>query len=40
MSAKLEIQWTPIPNKFITWGSEIGLYEIVSLRDGSIPSKN
>lgn len=39
MSAKFEIQWTPIQNKFITWGSEIGLYEIVSLRDSNVPSK-
>ncbi|KAF5296730.1 hypothetical protein FQR65_LT10166 [Abscondita terminalis] len=38
MSAKLEIQWTPATNKFLTWGSEFNLYEIVPLRDGCIPT--
>ncbi|KAB0794498.1 hypothetical protein PPYR_11337 [Photinus pyralis] len=38
MSSKLEIQWTPAANKFITWGSELNLYETVSLRDGCIPT--
>ncbi|RZC42359.1 WD repeat-containing protein mio-B [Asbolus verrucosus] len=28
MTSKLEIQWSPITNKFITWGSEICLYEV------------
>ncbi|CAH1154363.1 unnamed protein product [Phaedon cochleariae] len=28
MSGKLEIQWSPIPNKFITWGTEICLHQI------------
>lgn len=28
MTSKLEIQWSPICNKFITWGSEICLYEV------------
>ncbi|KAJ8938879.1 hypothetical protein NQ318_016083 [Aromia moschata] len=32
MSGKLEIQWSPIPNKFITWGSEICLYEVQPAR--------
>ncbi|KAJ8985000.1 hypothetical protein NQ317_016911 [Molorchus minor] len=35
MSGKLEIQWSPIPNKFITWGSEICLYEVQPARDTS-----
>ncbi|XP_018335553.1 GATOR complex protein MIOS [Agrilus planipennis] len=37
MSAKLEIEWTQIANKFITWGSEICLYETEFLKDKTIP---
>ncbi|CAG9854863.1 unnamed protein product [Phyllotreta striolata] len=33
MSGKLEIQWSPITNKFITWGAEIGLYQILPYRE-------
>ncbi|CAH0555566.1 unnamed protein product [Brassicogethes aeneus] len=33
MSGKLEIQWSPIPNRFITWGSDVTLYEVQPLRD-------
>lgn len=28
MSGKLEIQWSPINRKFITWGADINLYQI------------
>lgn len=28
MSGKLEVQWAPISNKFITWGADISLYQI------------
>ncbi|KAG5872709.1 hypothetical protein JTB14_008803 [Gonioctena quinquepunctata] len=36
MSGKLEVQWSPIPNKFITWGAEICLYQIQpNLKDSS-----
>nr|XP_023023937.1 GATOR complex protein MIOS [Leptinotarsa decemlineata] len=28
MAGKLEIQWSSVKNKFITWGAEISLYEI------------
>ncbi|XP_044266200.1 GATOR complex protein MIOS-B [Tribolium madens] len=38
MSSKLEIQWTPITNKFITWGSEICLYEVHQDRDNVLQS--
>lgn len=31
---RLEVQWSPIhPDKFITWGTEIFLYEVTSLKD-------
>jgi hypothetical protein len=31
---KLEVQWSPVhPNKFITWGTEIFLYEVVPIKD-------
>jgi hypothetical protein len=43
MSSKLEIQWSPITNKFITWGSEICLYEVHQDRDNvfqSNPQRN
>lgn len=31
---RLEVQWSPIhPDKFITWGTEIFLYEVASLKD-------
>ncbi|PSN33611.1 WD repeat-containing protein mio [Blattella germanica] len=31
---RLEVQWSPIhPDKFITWGTEIFLYEVVPLKD-------
>ncbi|EFN84236.1 GATOR complex protein MIOS [Harpegnathos saltator] len=33
-SVKLDIQWSPVHhNKFITWGTEINLYEVVPLED-------
>ncbi|OXU30787.1 hypothetical protein TSAR_008781 [Trichomalopsis sarcophagae] len=33
-SVKLEVQWSPIhSNKFITWGTEICLYEIAQIKD-------
>ncbi|KAJ8949341.1 hypothetical protein NQ314_008261 [Rhamnusium bicolor] len=35
MTGKLEIQWSPIHNKFITWGSEVCLYEILPARETS-----
>lgn len=35
MAGKLEIQWSPVPNKFITWGSEICLYEVEQLKDNT-----
>lgn len=35
MSSRLEIQWTPIPNRFITWGSDLNLYEVEQLGDNS-----
>ncbi|XP_057660975.1 GATOR complex protein MIOS [Diorhabda carinulata] len=38
MSGKLEIQWSPIHNKFITWGAEICLYQIQALKNDTLPS--
>lgn len=36
---KLEVQWSPIhPNKFITWGTEIFLYEVIPAKDASSTS--
>ncbi|KAH0544233.1 GATOR complex protein MIOS-B [Cotesia glomerata] len=33
-SSKLEVQWSPVhSNKFITWGTEICLYEVSELKD-------
>lgn len=33
---KLDVQWSPVhQNKFITWGTEINLYEVVPL-EGSL----
>ncbi|XP_031849285.1 GATOR complex protein mio isoform X3 [Nomia melanderi] len=33
-SIKLDVQWSPIhANKFITWGSEICLYEVTQIKD-------
>lgn len=40
MAGKLEIQWSPISNKFITWGSEICLYEVQPARETSAHGKN
>ncbi|KRT82735.1 WD40 domain-containing protein, partial [Oryctes borbonicus] len=37
MAGKLEIQWSPNRNKFITWGSEVCLYEIEHLKEQSVP---
>ncbi|KAJ8676074.1 hypothetical protein QAD02_011860 [Eretmocerus hayati] len=38
-SAKLEVQWSPIhSNKFITWGTEICLYEIGEIKETIRPS--
>lgn len=36
MAGKLEIQWSPNKNKFITWGSEVCLYEIEQLKEQNI----
>lgn len=31
---RLEVQWSPVhPDKFITWGTEIFLYEVAALKD-------
>ncbi|KAJ9588221.1 hypothetical protein L9F63_018385 [Diploptera punctata] len=31
---RLEVQWSPVhPDKFITWGTEISLYEVLPLKD-------
>ncbi|PNF34608.1 WD repeat-containing protein mio [Cryptotermes secundus] len=31
---RLEVQWSPVhPDKFITWGTEIFLYEVASMKD-------
>lgn len=35
MSTRLEIQWTPILNRFITWGPDISLYEVGHLCENS-----
>jgi hypothetical protein len=33
---RLEVQWSPVhPDKFITWGTEIFLYEVASLKDAT-----
>ncbi|CAH1999922.1 unnamed protein product [Acanthoscelides obtectus] len=40
MTGKLEIQWSPIENKFITWGAGICLYEVYSTLPESVPSSN
>jgi hypothetical protein len=38
-SVKLEVQWSPVhSNKFITWGTEICLYEIAQIKDTVRPS--
>ena len=38
-SIKLEVQWSPIhSNKFITWGTEIFLYEISQIKETVRPS--
>ncbi|KAG7207947.1 hypothetical protein KM043_009533 [Ampulex compressa] len=35
-SIKLDVQWSPIhSNKFITWGTEICLYEVTQLKDSN-----
>lgn len=36
MSGKLEIQWTPVNKKFITWGADINLYQIHHISKESI----
>lgn len=33
MSTRLDILWAPIKNRFITWGADISLYEVESLKD-------
>lgn len=38
MNSKLEILWTPLPNKFVTWGSDICLYEVQQLRNNNNPT--
>lgn len=31
VQSKLEVQWSPVhKNKFITWGSDIRLYEVIN----------
>lgn len=35
MQTKFEIQWSPIKNKFISWGTDICLYETELLQDSS-----
>ncbi|XP_012282534.1 GATOR complex protein MIOS-B [Orussus abietinus] len=38
-SVKLEVQWSPIhSNKFITWGTEIYLYEVAQIKETVRPS--
>lgn len=38
-SIKLEVQWSPVhSNKFITWGTEVCLYEIAEIKDVIKPS--
>jgi hypothetical protein len=33
---RLEVQWSPVhPDKCITWGTEIFLYEVAALKDVS-----
>lgn len=33
---KLEVLWSPVhPDKFVTWGTDVSLYEVVSSRDTS-----
>lgn len=33
-SVKLDVQWSPIhANKFITWGTEICLYEVTQIKE-------
>lgn len=38
-NVKLEVQWSPAhANKFITWGTEICLYEVARIKDTVRPS--
>lgn len=40
-SSKLEVQWSPVhSNKFITWGTEICLYEVAEFKDNDKQSCN
>lgn len=38
MSGKLEIQWSPISHKFITWGAEMSLYQVQPLTEELPPT--
>ncbi|VEN38722.1 unnamed protein product [Callosobruchus maculatus] len=40
MTGKLEIQWSPIENKFITWGAGICLYEVYSTLPEAVPNSH
>nr|CAH7764238.1 unnamed protein product [Callosobruchus chinensis] len=40
MTGKLEIQWSPIENKFITWGAGICLYEVYSTLPESVANSH
>lgn len=38
---KLDVQWCPSdPNKFITWGTELYLYEVQSHKNVEAPCKS
>lgn len=35
-SIKLDVQWSPVhANKFITWGTEICLYEVMQIKENN-----
>lgn len=36
MNGRLEIQWTPVHNRFITWGNEVCLYEVQTVTDPNV----
>lgn len=34
IQSKLEVQWSPVhKNKFITWGPDVRLYEVVNINN-------
>lgn len=35
----MEIQWAPMQNKFITWGTDVCLYEVYQFKDNCSPCK-